>query len=126
MICKKAELIHADFFEKRLEQTQKAKCSKLAMVGLIIFRTVRHGEEASADTDAANDLVTEFVSIEEQIKVQTATDQIIRDMISELNSRTIKMADAQERCLAKGFNPDQFEELDIWQINQSRTKVTFI
>ncbi|GIZ04246.1 DNA replication licensing factor Mcm7 [Caerostris extrusa] len=59
-------------------------------------------------------------------RVQTATDQIIPDMISELNDGTIKMADAQERCLAKGFKPDQFEELDIWQINQSRTKITFI
>ncbi|GIY22206.1 DNA replication licensing factor Mcm7 [Caerostris extrusa] len=32
-------------------------------------------------------------------RVQTATGQIIRDMISEINSRTIKMADAQ------GFQP---------------------
>lgn len=53
--------------------------------------------------------------------------------MSETECRTVKMADALERCLAKGFNPDQFEEaieeyeeLDIWQVNQSRTKITFI
>ncbi|GIX75231.1 hypothetical protein CEXT_120311 [Caerostris extrusa] len=34
-------------------------------------------------------------------RVQIATDQIFRDMISELNSRTIKRADAQERCLPR-------------------------
>ncbi|GFR21475.1 DNA replication licensing factor mcm7-B [Trichonephila clavata] len=70
-------------------------------------------------------------------RAQTATDQIfniIRDIMAENGgSRTVKMADALERCLAKGFKPDQFEEaieeyeeLDIWQINQSRTKITFI
>ncbi|KAF8789034.1 DNA replication licensing factor mcm7-B like protein [Argiope bruennichi] len=69
-------------------------------------------------------------------RAQTATDQIfnlIRDIMAETGSRTVKMADALERCLAKGFNPAQFEEaieeyeeLDIWQINQSRTKITFI
>ncbi|GIY28599.1 hypothetical protein CEXT_554831, partial [Caerostris extrusa] len=32
-------------------------------------------------------------------RVQAATGQIIRDMISEINGRTIKMADAQ------GFQP---------------------
>lgn len=53
--------------------------------------------------------------------------------MAETNSRTVKMADALERCVAKGFNPDQFEEaieeyeeLDIWQVNQSRTRITFI
>lgn len=69
-------------------------------------------------------------------RIQTPTDQIfsiIRDIMAETSSRTIKMADAMERCVAKGFNPDQFdeaieeyEELDIWQVNQSRTRITFI
>ncbi|KAG8182239.1 hypothetical protein JTE90_024172 [Oedothorax gibbosus] len=69
-------------------------------------------------------------------RVQTATDQIfniIRDIMAETGSRTVKMSDALERCITKGFNPDQFEEaieeyeeLDIWNINQARTKITFI
>lgn len=69
-------------------------------------------------------------------RVQTATDQIfriVRDIMAETNSRTVKMADALERCVTKGFNPNQFEEaieeyeeLDIWQVNQSRTRITFI
>ncbi|GIY19192.1 hypothetical protein CDAR_34121 [Caerostris darwini] len=68
MICEKAELIHADFLENEARTNPESEMLKQAMVCLIIFRTVRHGEEASADTDAANDLVTEFVSIEEQTK----------------------------------------------------------
>ncbi|XP_054716412.1 DNA replication licensing factor mcm7-B-like [Uloborus diversus] len=69
-------------------------------------------------------------------RAQTATDQIfgiIREIMIETACRTVKMADALERCIAKGFNPNQFEEaieeyeeLDIWQVNQSRTKITFI
>ncbi|KFM80590.1 hypothetical protein X975_03952, partial [Stegodyphus mimosarum] len=69
-------------------------------------------------------------------RAQTATDQIfniIRDIMAETECRTVKVADALERCVAKGFNPDQFEEaieeyeeLDIWHVNQSRTKITFV
>lgn len=40
---------------------------------------------------------------------------------------------ARQRVLAKGFTPDQFEEcldeyerLNVWQINQSRTRIVFV
>ena len=40
---------------------------------------------------------------------------------------------ARQRVLAKGFPPDQFEEcldeyerLNVWQINQSRTRIVFV
>lgn len=38
-----------------------------------------------------------------------------------------------ERCCTKGFKPDQidkcieeYEQLNVWQVNQTRTKITFI
>jgi len=45
----------------------------------------------------------------------------------------VRFDDARQRILAKGFTPDQFEEclseyerLNVWQINLSRTMITFI
>ena len=41
--------------------------------------------------------------------------------------------EARQRILAKGFTPDQFEQcldeyqrLNVWQVNQSRTRITFV
>jgi len=43
------------------------------------------------------------------------------------------MTDARDRCLTKGFTPAQFDEtieeyedLNVWQVNAARTKITFI
>lgn len=45
----------------------------------------------------------------------------------------LRLPDVQQRCLAKGFTPDQFdaclgeyEDLNVWQINSNRTKITFV
>lgn len=64
----------------------------------------------------------------------TAVDKIfalIRDLAGE--SKEVKLADAMERCVSKGFAPNQvdacieeYEELNVWQINQTRTKITFM
>lgn len=69
-------------------------------------------------------------------RAQTVTDKIfnvIRDIMSETGTRTVKISDALERCVSKGYTPDQFEEaieeyeeLDVWQLNQARTRITFI
>ncbi|KAG1688663.1 DNA replication licensing factor mcm7 [Nymphon striatum] len=70
-------------------------------------------------------------------RIQTIPDQIfaiIRDMVSEISdSKTIKMVDAVERCTSKGYKPDQvdealeeYEELNVWHINQARTRITFV
>lgn len=69
-------------------------------------------------------------------RIQTVTDKIfalIRDMASELGGKTVKMADAVERCGSRGFRPNQieeaieeYEELNVWQVNQARTKITFV
>lgn len=49
------------------------------------------------------------------------------------HSRTVKVSDAIEKCASKGYNPDQvdgcielYEELNVLQINQTRTKITFV
>jgi DNA replication licensing factor MCM7 len=68
--------------------------------------------------------------------VQNISDQIfnvIKDMISDGGARTIKMADAVDRCVTKGYKPDQidecieeYEELNVWQIDTKRTKIMFV
>jgi len=70
-------------------------------------------------------------------RVQNVTDQIysaIKDMVSMLGgSRTVKISDVMERCTTKGFKPDaidacidEYEELNVWQVNQKRDKITFL
>ncbi|XP_033100324.1 DNA replication licensing factor mcm7-A-like [Anneissia japonica] len=58
---------------------------------------------------------------------------ILRDMATEKKTKRIKYTDASASCLAKGFTPDQFEEaleayeeLNIWQINNAKTTITFV
>jgi len=68
---------------------------------------------------------------------QNVIDQIytaIKDMVMMLGgSRTVKMVDVMERCTAKGFKPDaidacidEYEELNVLQVNQKRDKITFL
>ncbi|XP_064455547.1 DNA replication licensing factor mcm7-like [Ornithodoros turicata] len=69
-------------------------------------------------------------------RIQTVTDKIfalIRDMAAESGGKTVKMSEAVERCTSRGFRPGQveeaieeYEELNVWQINQARTKITFV
>ena len=47
--------------------------------------------------------------------------------------KSVKVADVMEQCTSKGFKPDQvdacieeYEELNVWQVNQAHTKITFI
>uniref|UniRef100_A0A1A9UP56 DNA replication licensing factor MCM7 n=1 Tax=Glossina austeni TaxID=7395 RepID=A0A1A9UP56_GLOAU len=64
----------------------------------------------------------------------TTSDKIfaaVRELAG--NSNTVKIADIMDRCANKGFKPDQvdkciedYEELNVWQVNMGRTKVTFM
>lgn len=56
---------------------------------------------------------------------------IIREMAGQVSS--VKLEEARQRCLTKGFTPDQFEKcltdyesLNVWQINSSKTRITFV
>ncbi|CAH3981099.1 unnamed protein product [Pieris brassicae] len=64
----------------------------------------------------------------------SATDRIFA-VVRELagSNNTVKVADVIERCVDKGFKPDQvdacieeYENLNVWQVNQVRTKITFM
>lgn len=59
----------------------------------------------------------------------------IFNVIRELaGGRTIvKMSDIREYCTSKGFNASQvdeciesYEELNVWQVNQAKTTITFV
>lgn len=56
---------------------------------------------------------------------------IIRELAGTM--KTVKISDVMDRCTTKGYKPDQvdrcieeYEELNVWHINQTRTKITFI
>lgn len=66
----------------------------------------------------------------------SVTDKIynlIREMLREGRSRTLKMAEIVERCTAQGYKMSAiencvaaYEELNVWQVNQKRDRVTFL
>ncbi|XP_044751759.1 DNA replication licensing factor Mcm7 [Coccinella septempunctata] len=56
---------------------------------------------------------------------------IIRELAGESN--TVKISDIMEKCVSRGYTDqqietciDEYEELNVWQVNQSKTKITFI
>lgn len=67
-------------------------------------------------------------------RAQTVTDKIftlIREIAGE--SCVIKLGEVLEQCTSKGYKPDQvnecieeYEELNVWQVNQARTKLMFV
>lgn len=69
-------------------------------------------------------------------RVQNITDQVfavIRDMVADSGVRSVKMGDVRERCISKGFKPDhidecveEYEDLNVWQVNAAKTRLTFI
>lgn len=65
---------------------------------------------------------------------QNEMDRIFH-LIRELagNKKTVKVSDIMERCTSKGFKPDpvfkcieEYEVLNVWQVNQTRRMITFI
>lgn len=69
-------------------------------------------------------------------RAQNVTDKIfaiIREMAPSRGIKSVKMSDVMEQCTSKGYKPDavdacidEYEELNVWQINQARSKITFI
>ena len=62
--------------------------------------------------------------------------QIIRDMAPPESGDSVisvRVVDARQRCVAKGYTPDQFDEaieeyeaLNVWLLNAAKTRITFI
>ncbi|XP_078390033.1 DNA replication licensing factor MCM7 [Cetorhinus maximus] len=71
-----------------------------------------------------------------QTRAQRPADVIfatIREMIADTTARVVKYSEAEQRCVSKGFTPaqveaalEEYEELNVWQVNQARTKITFV
>jgi len=67
---------------------------------------------------------------------KSASDQIfamIREMIPITGQRIVNYEEAKEKCSRKGFKLDVFneciesyEQLNVWLVNNARTKITFI
>ena len=58
---------------------------------------------------------------------------IVRDMLPTTDSKTVRYAEAKERCLVQGLTPDTFdnaleryEEMGLWHVNQQRTTITIV
>ncbi|KAL4826488.1 hypothetical protein H8958_004212 [Nasalis larvatus] len=56
---------------------------------------------------------------------------IVRELVS--GGRSIRFSEAEQRCVSRGFTPaqfqaalDEYEELNVWQVNASRTRITFV
>lgn len=55
----------------------------------------------------------------------------IRELVS--GGRSVRFSEAEQRCISRGFTPaqfqvalDEYEELNVWQVNASRTRITFV
>ncbi|XP_003422550.2 DNA replication licensing factor MCM7 isoform X2 [Loxodonta africana] len=67
-------------------------------------------------------------------RTQRPTDVIfatIRELASD--GRSIRFSEAEQRCISRGFTPaqfqaalDEYEELNVWQVNTARTRITFV
>ena len=71
-----------------------------------------------------------------QGRVKSTIDRIydvIREMLPVGNKSTLKISEIKERCTSKGFKPDQiddciseYERLNVFHVNDSKTKITFV
>ncbi|XP_026518362.1 DNA replication licensing factor MCM7, partial [Terrapene carolina triunguis] len=72
----------------------------------------------------------------QQTRTQRAADVIfaaVRELAGGVGGRAVRYAEAEQRCVSKGFTPaqfqaalDEYEELNVWQVNQARTRITFV
>lgn len=69
-----------------------------------------------------------------RFSVQNVSDKIFA-LIRELagGNKAVRVPEVMERCTTKGYKPDQvsqcledYEALNVWQVNQTKTKITFV
>ncbi|XP_007954015.2 DNA replication licensing factor MCM7 [Orycteropus afer afer] len=55
----------------------------------------------------------------------------VRELVS--GERSVRFSEAEQRCISRGFTPaqfqaalDEYEELNVWQVNTARTRITFV
>lgn len=83
------------------------------------------------------EIVTSNLALAQSIygcRAQSVVDKIF-SVIRELagGNKTVKLSEIREQCTSKGYQPDhveecieQYEELNVWQVNQARTTITFV
>ncbi|KAF4519318.1 hypothetical protein B566_EDAN017659 [Ephemera danica] len=68
------------------------------------------------------------------MRMRSVADRIFT-LVQEMAgaTRSVKYSDVLDACTNKGFKPSQvdeaveeYEELNVWQLNQARTKITFV
>lgn len=72
----------------------------------------------------------------QQARTQRPADLIfaaVRELAGGAGRHAVPYAEAEQRCISRGFTPaqfqaalDEYEELNVWQVNQARTRITFI
>ncbi|XP_063701865.1 DNA replication licensing factor Mcm7 [Culicoides brevitarsis] len=90
--------------------------------------------EALRLLEMSKDSLNQTTTNERRTHIPNTSDKIFA-LVRELagQSKTVKVSEVMDRCTTKGFKPDQvdmcleeYEELNVWQVNQTRTKITFI
>lgn len=90
--------------------------------------------EALRLLEMSKDSLNQTAQDQRRTHIPNTSDKIFA-LVRELagQSKTVKISDVMDRCTTKGFKPDQvdicleeYEELNVWQVNQTRTKITFI
>jgi len=104
-----------------------------ALARLRIENTVEKAdvEEAIRLMEGSKSSLAETRSTAPKRRVEDEIYKAIRAMRGDLNS--MKVQDIKDRCTAKGYNAadvdkclEAYEELDVWQLNMARTKLTFV
>jgi len=105
-----------------------------ALARLRIENVVEKGDvrEAMRLMEMSKDSLKDKGTTSTRTRIEDQIYQAIRSMREGDAQRTLKLTDVRERCQSKGFTPgdidkclEAYEELDIWQLNQARTKLTF-
>lgn len=90
--------------------------------------------EALRLLEMSKDSLNQTAQDQQRTHIPNTSDKIFA-LVRELagTSKTVKISDVMDRCHNKGFKPEQvdacleeYEELNVWQVNQTRTKITFI
>uniref|UniRef100_A0A2I3GVF1 DNA replication licensing factor MCM7 n=1 Tax=Nomascus leucogenys TaxID=61853 RepID=A0A2I3GVF1_NOMLE len=71
------------------------------------------------------------LSREELRQIADVVFATVRELVS--GDRSVRFSEAEQRCISRGFTPaqfqaalDEYEELNVWQVNASRTRITFV
>lgn len=107
-----------------------------ALARLRLSNIVEKGDvnEAIRLLEMSKDSLNHNVNENTHYRAPNTNDKIfalIREMAGE--GKTVNVNDVKDKCSGKGFKPfqvdaciEEYEELNVWQINQTRTKITFI